>query len=107
MSDKKIFLAGDHNHPGDVWAIDDDHWDWWIINGCAPFVLSKEEAQILLTEGGMGVDFGDGDGRWHYYPYEPLGEAALKELETNWEKQYEYWNNVRLRLYEAQREKGW
>ena len=107
MSDKKIFLAGDHNHPGGVWAVDVDHWDWMIFNGCSPYVLSKEEAQILLTEGGMGVDFGEEDNRWHYHPYEPLGESALEELGADWNKDWDYWNNTRKRLETALHERGW
>lgn len=103
----KIFLAGDHNCPGGVWAIDIDRWNWMIYNGCAPYVLSQEEAQKLLTEGGMGVDFGEEDNRWNYHSYNPLSEQSKKELEEDKSEEPEYWGDVYMNLLEGLREKGW
>ncbi len=109
MSDKqsKVFLVGDHNHPGGVHAVDPYEYKWMVYNGCSLFVLSKEEAQILLTVVDIDVDFGDGDNRWSYYPYEPLSESAKAEWRVNELEAWEYWEDVYDKLSAELNTKGW
>jgi hypothetical protein len=103
----KVFLVGDHNRPGGVWAVDIDLWDWMIYNGCMPYVLSQEEAQKLLMEGGMGVDFGEEDNRWNFHHYVPMTEGCRKELRLDHETEWEYWELTHQTLLNSLAEKGW
>jgi hypothetical protein len=95
MSKSKVFLVMDCNRPGGVWAVDQDGYDWMVMNGCAPSRLTVEAAQELLTKGDRGwADFGEGeDQRWCYHEYSPLSPSAKEELEEDKRRYPEHWES--------------